>query len=121
LTAKENNMPKKYADGTWKLDMEKVKESLQYRFEHDKEQFMDEIKQLRTAVFVMCGGSLLGRMAASQPKEFYIDMRVGRLPYKRRTIEQAVKVLLAYLEVAGIDPRTLQDKGYSDFHNCGVF
>lgn len=118
-------MATKYADGTYKLDMEQVKESLKYRFERDKKQYMAEIGQLRTALFTMCGGGLLGRFAACQPKDFYIDLRVGKLPYKKRTIMQAVKVLLAYLEVAGIDQgacsRSLPDKGFADFHNCGLW
>src|SRR4051812_36677893 len=112
-------MATKYADGSWKLDMDQVKESLRCRLEADRKQYMEEIKQLRTALFIMCGGGLLGRFAACQPQQFYIDLRVGKLPYSRRKIEQAVKVLIAYLQVAGIDPKTLRDNGYSDFHNCG--
>jgi hypothetical protein len=113
-------MATKYADGTWKLDMEKVKENLQCRFEQDKKRYMAEVAQLRTALFIMCGGGMLGRFAACQPKDFYIDLRVGKLPYKKRTITQAVEVLLAYLEVAGINPH-LPDTGYADFHNCGLW
>lgn len=79
---------------------------------------------LQTAVYVMCGGGMLGRSAAEQPGNFYIDNfyiddRVGRLPYKRLEILQAVAVLAAVAKAMGFDPLKMPDM--PDFYNCGVF
>lgn len=79
----------------------------------------DHLKAHQVAVYVMCGGGHLGTFAAQQPADFYIDDRVGRLPYPRAKIEQAVRCLAALAEAAGLDPRHLPEM--SRFHNCGIF
>lgn len=79
----------------------------------------DALKAHQVAVYVMCGGGFLGRFAATQPANFYIDPRAGRLPYPRREIEQAVACLAADAEAAGLDPHRLPE--FPHFHNCGRF
>ena len=92
-----------------KLDMELVKQSGRPK---------SELPLLQTCVYTMCGGGMLGRFAATQPADFYIDDRVGKLPYSQRDICQAVEVLKTLAEVWGYDPHDLPD---FSFHNCGVF
>lgn len=71
------------------------------------------------AVYVMCGGGMLGKFAAEQPADFYIDMRVGRLNYAARDIHQAVTVLHACAVAAGLNPHDMP--AMPDFHSCWVF
>ena len=78
-----------------------------------------DIGTLQTVVKVMCGGGYMGYFAATQPADFYIDDRCGRLPYRRKEIMQAVRVLAAIAEARGLDPRHLPEP--PDFHFCGVF
>ena len=82
--------------------------------------------QLQVTAYTMCGGGLLGRLAAEQPKDFYIDPRVGRLPYAKRDIFQTVAVIIAYCEVLGVDPKNVRGiappgETFFDAHNCGIF
>ena len=74
---------------------------------------------LQVAVYVMCKGGLLGRFAAEQPGDFYIDSRVGKLPFGKRDIGQAVEVLAALAEIHGLDPHHMPQM--PDFHACGIF
>lgn len=78
------------------------------------------MKTLQTAVYVMCGGGFLGRMAAEQPFDFYIDDRVSRLPYSKRAILQAVSVLAALATGLGI-ARSADMPRMMDMHNAGIF
>ena len=93
-----------------KLDFEKVKES---------QWDLKSIKPLQIAVFVMCGGGFLGRMAAEQPADFYIDIRCKKLPYPKREIYQAVKTLETLSEALILDPHKLPPMDC--FHNCEIF
>ena len=79
----------------------------------------DAIERHQVAVYVMCGGGFLGRFAAEQPADFYIDGRVSGLPYGKRAIEQAVKTLATIAKAAGFDPHHMPQMG--TFHNCGIF
>lgn len=79
----------------------------------------DSIPAMQTAVYVMAGGGLLGRMAAEQPADFYIDGRVGRLPYSRKEITQAVNVLAVLAKKYGFDPHHMPEM--PQFHNLGIF
>lgn len=75
-----------------------------HRFEgRSREYVLSVIGALQVAVYVMCGGGMLGRFAAEQPAEFYIDMRVGKLPYPKKDILQAVTFLDAISTSAGFD------------------
>lgn len=96
-----------------KLDMEGVAESIPFYAD------LRDLGTLQTVVRIMCGGGPLGWMAATQPSEFYIDSRVGRLPYPRKAILQAVMVLQLTATAKGLDPKRLPDP--PDFHNCGIF
>lgn len=93
-----------------KLDQEKVAESAWKG---------ETIPAMQVAVYVMCGGGFLGGMAAEQPIDFYIDNRVGKLPYPRREILQAVKTLVTIAKLNGLDPHHLPE--CPEFHNMGIF
>ena len=94
-----------------KLDMALVRESGQHTPER--------IAALQVAVFVAAGGGLLGRLAAEEPADFYVDARCGRLPYGRRELAQAVEVLATLAEKAGMDPHAMPPMPL--FHNAGLF
>jgi len=97
----------------FKIDIEAVKESDKFYSANRP------IGVLQTVVYVMTGGGFLGRFAAEQPADFYIDDRVGRLPYRRKEIMQAVQVLAAIAEGRGLNPHKMPKM--PDFHNCGIF
>lgn len=97
-----------------KLDQREVAEQATPYFAN-----LESIRAHQVVVYVMCGGGLLGRSAAQQPIDFYIDDRCGRLPYSRREIVQAVATLATLAEAAGLDPRNLPRT--PAFHNCGIF
>lgn len=79
----------------------------------------DSLPAMQVAVYVMCGGGFLGRFAAEQPASFYIDDRVGHLPYKRPEILQAVKTLCTIARANNIDPAHMPEM--PQFHNMGIF
>jgi hypothetical protein len=81
---------------------------------------IDQMRRLQTALFVMVGGGMLGLSYMRSPRGAYIDTRCGRLPYTRREIEQARKVLVTYAIVLGLDAGCLEVPA-PDFHNCGVW
>jgi len=80
---------------------------------------LESIPAHQIAVYVMCGGGFLGHFAAEQPADFYIDDRVGRLPYPKAQIRQAVETLVTLSEKAGLNPHHLDPM--PSFHNCGIF
>jgi hypothetical protein len=104
-----------------KLDLEQVE--LIFRDQRKQKggtaRLRQEMNSLRTAVHAMVGGGWLGSSAANQPNGFYIDDRVGKLPYSRRQILQAVEVLCIYMKVLKYTNETLPR--LPSFHNCGVF
>jgi len=79
----------------------------------------ETIPSMQVAVYVMCGGGFLGRFAAEQPMDFYIDDRVGRLPYSRDEIYQAVETLKTIAIANGMDLHRLPS--LPSFHNMGIF
>lgn len=80
---------------------------------------IESIRAHQVAVYVMCGGGFIGQFAAERPADFYIDARVGGLPYARRKIAQAVDTLATLARCAGLDPHRLPPS--PAFHNCGIF
>lgn len=76
------------------------------------------IATMQGAIFAMCGGGLLGRSAVEQPADFYIDDRVGKLPYPKKAIVQAVKTLVTVATLNGLNPHNMK---MAEFHNCGIF
>ena len=70
---------------------------------------MQELEQLRVLIYTMVGGSLLGDSAITQPADFYIDSRVGKLPYPKRQIMAAVALLHAMAVKLGLDPHRLPE------------
>ena len=94
----------------FKLDQEKVKEC---GFKKDS------IGPHQVAVYTMCGGGFLGAFAAEQPSDFYIDARVGRLPYPKKEIYQAVKTLATIAKANGLNPAKMPRMPV--FHNSGIF
>jgi hypothetical protein len=79
----------------------------------------DTIPAMQVAIFTMCGGGMLGHMAAEQPETFYIDDRVGRLPYPKKQIYQAVETLKTIARANGLDPKHMPEM--PKFHNMGIF
>ena len=79
----------------------------------------DSIPAMQVAVYVMCGGGFLGRMAAEQPADFYIDERCTKLPYGKREIIQAVQVLVIAAGAHGLNPHEMP--AMPRFHNMGIF
>jgi len=77
------------------------------------------IPNMQIAIYVMCGGGVLGTLAAEQPADFYIDGRTGRLPYKKAQIRQAVETLKTFAIIHGLDPHRLPY--VPQFHNMGIF
>jgi len=69
-------------------------------------------------VFVMCGGGAIGRFAAENPADFYIDARVPVLPYSKQEILQVVMFLKIVAETNGLDAHNMR---MPDFHAMGVF
>lgn len=81
---------------------------------------IESIPAMQVAVFVMCGGGMVGRSAAESPEGFYIDDRVTvRMPYSQKKIYKAVKTLAAIATANGLNPRKLPQM--PNFHNMEVF
>lgn len=97
-----------------KLDLDEVRDSLRGPLWEGR-----DIGPLQVAVYVMVGGGMLGRMAAQQPADFYLDARVSRRPYSTKAILNAVEVLAAMAEEKGLNPHNLP--AVPQFHACGVF
>lgn len=79
----------------------------------------ESIPSMQVTVYVMCGGGFLGRFAAEQPMDFYIDDRVGGLPYSKEKIYQAVETLKTIVIANSMDPHRLPSM--PSFHNMGIF
>lgn len=78
----------------------------------------EAIPLMQVAVYVMCGGGFLGKLAAEQPGKFYLD-RAGKKPYPDKQIVGAVKVLAQIARDNGLDANHLPEMPV--FHNLGVF
>jgi hypothetical protein len=100
-----------------KLNFNIVRENIKEQAADYPEKTLQEMKALQVAVYVMCGGGMLGHSAANQPEGFYIDDRVGKLNYKRNEILQAVQVLQVFREALGLKEMPQM----AHFHNCGIF
>lgn len=114
-------MATRYADGTWKLDLEQVEKNFRMDIKEKggKAKLREEMQALRVSIYTMIGGGMIGELAVNRPNQFYIDARVGKLPYKNRSIHQAVDVLKLYVKVLGLTPDTMPRMPH--FHNCGLF
>jgi hypothetical protein len=73
----------------------------------------------QVALYVMCGGGFLGHFAAEQPADFYIDDRVGRLPYSRKEIIKAAGTLTTIAKAHGLNPHNLPPMPL--LHSFGIF
>ena len=112
------------------VDLDNAEERLtELLNETSRELVLDRCRQLQLTVYVMCGGGFLGRFAAEQPKDFYIDDRASTV-YPAKAIYQAVKVLEIYAKILGLNPSSLDPtselfpgKGWNfcQHHNCGIF
>jgi len=83
------------------------------------ERVMAILRPNQVAVYVMCGGGRLGHSACTDPRSFYIDDRVGRLPYSRRQIMKAVHTLAQIASTLGFERDLPPLPG--TFHNLHVF
>lgn len=97
-----------------KLNLDNVKEIAKEYWNEP-----EDVANLQLIVFTMCGGRYLGKFAAEQPGKFYIDSRVGKLPYGKREIYQVVEVLKIVAETNEYDPNQLPRM--PRFHSCGIF
>lgn len=79
----------------------------------------DVVAATRVAVYVMVGGGMLGKSAVDDPWTFYIDLRVGRLPYAKRDIMHAVRDLATLCEAAGLHRNNMPPM--VNIPNLGVF
>lgn len=77
--------------------------------DHSLESMVEHLKSQQVAVYVMCGGGMLGRFGMCQPADFYIDSRVGRLPYPNKDIYQAIEVLKAIADFLKLDAHKLPE------------
>lgn len=94
-------------------EVEKVFEGLKSKSLEEQTSYLQAQQMF---VYTMCGGGFLGGTAAEQPDQFHIDSRVGRLPYNKKEILQAVKVLSLLAKVLGY--KTLPRLPF--FHSSGV-
>lgn len=65
------------------------------------------VKELQLVVITMIRYPMLGSFAVRQPADFYIDTRVGSLPYPRKLIYRAVNILQFVAKAHGLDPHNL--------------
>lgn len=79
----------------------------------------ESIPQQQVKVYIMCSGGMLGRFAAEQPGEFYIDDRVPFVPSRRKKIEKEVGHLVSLMEAKGLDTKRGEVR-MPWFHNCGL-
>ena len=79
---------------------------------------MKELEHLQVMVYTMCGGGMLGDFAMRQPDDFYIDDRVGRLPYPQKDIFNVIEMIKAVCDYLKKNPRKLSTP---DFYGCWVF
>jgi len=82
-------------------------------------QWKDGIGLMQVAVYVMAGGGLIGRLAAEQPADFYVDTRVSRRPYGLRDLSRAVKVLAVIADANGLNPHNMPKM--PNLHNLAIF
>lgn len=78
----------------------------------------DDIPTIQIMLYVMCGGGMLGKFAITNPANFYIDTRVGKLPYKKKDIIQTVHILSAIAEFFGANPCRLPEP---NIPSCWIF
>lgn len=77
-----------------------------------------DLQSAQVAVYVMIGGGMLGAFAMRQPASFYIDTRVGKLPYSRKDIMQVIECIIAACHVLGKDAHNLPEPSLP---GCWVF
>ena len=69
----------------------------------------EDITTIQIILYAMIGGGFLGSFAMRQPADFYIDSRVGKLPYGRKDILQVANVLEGVARYFGKDPHNLPE------------
>lgn len=69
----------------------------------------ETLKLQQVMLYTMCGGGMLGRSAMCQPADFYIDLRVGRLPFPHKDIFMAVEMIKAICDYLGENPHKLPE------------
>lgn len=80
----------------------------------------EDIPALQSLIYAMIGGGTLARVAIANPRDFYLDSRAGKLPYTRRAILQAVRVLAAVYDLHHIGPEEA-DTCRVRLPNLGIF
>ncbi len=69
----------------------------------DKEKALRIIPSIQAEIYVMCGMGYLGSFGATQPTDFYIDTRCGRLPYNKTDIKSIARILARLVEIAKLE------------------
>jgi len=77
------------------------------------------IEAHQVCLFVMCGGGHMGRFAAENPADFYIDDRIGQLPFSRQEIQTAAATLATIAKAHGLNPHDLPPMPL--LHSFGIF
>lgn len=119
------------SNGFRPIDWDKATpEELDVAIGHGSEEYfgnlVEQVKLRQVIVYIMCGGGTLGRSAAEQPGDFYIDTRHGNLVYPKPYIMQAVKILEYQADLCGYKTkRGSKNKAempkVAEFHNMGIF
>lgn len=113
------NYQTKRIEGTIKREKRDLAITINFRFsELEKKPTITQLEYLQVMIYSMVGGGLLGRSAICQPADFYIDLRVGRLPYSRQDIFRAIETLKALADFLGLNPHHLPEP---DFMGAWVF
>jgi len=92
-----------------KLDMNKVKERIEYIVKEDRKKAETALHNLQVAVYTLCSSQncwMLAEMAARQPADFYIDTRVSI--HSKRQIYEKVAILRMMAEALGKNPHSLE-------------
>ena len=92
-----------------KLDMNKVKERIEYIVKEDRKKAETALHNLQVAVYTLCSSQncwMLADMAARQPGDFYIDDRVAIR--NKRQIYEKIAILQIFAKALGKNPHNLK-------------
>ena len=92
--------------------------NIDFKFDNGNKPTIKELEHLQVMVYTMIGGGMLGQFAMTQPESFYIDLRVGRLPYSKKDIYNVIEMMKASCDYLGKNPNDLPAPSFS---GCWVF
>lgn len=113
------NYETKRIEGTIKRGKREIPITIDFSFDKlEKKPTIKQLEFLQVMLYVMVGGGMLGNFAMRQPADFYIDLRVGRLPYSKSDIFRAIETLKAMADFLKLDASHLPEL---DFYGAWVF